>query len=249
MSIVTVPKKVFLSAKWENLVMLNYEVDPAILQKHVPLYTEVDLFEGKALVSVVGFLFNNTRVFGIQWPFHTNFDEVNLRYYIRYFDGSKWKRGVGFVSEIVSKPIIATIANKLYNEHYSVAKMKHQVTETPGTIAATYEWKKISQQWNKLSVQATNTLQPIVSGSAEEFIFEHYFGYNQLNKNTTIEYAVEHPRWEVYPVTNFTLQCDVAQLYGKEFVPFIENVQPHSVFLAKGSDVIVRKPVYLRGLK
>jgi uncharacterized protein YqjF (DUF2071 family) len=119
MSQFTAPKKVFLSATWQNLVMLNYEVDPSILKKHLPIYTEVDLFEGKALVSVVGFLFNNTRVFGIRWPFHTNFDEVNLRYYLKHFDGKKWKRGVGFVSEIVTKPIIANIANTLYNEHYS----------------------------------------------------------------------------------------------------------------------------------
>ena len=246
MSHSTVPKKVFLSATWQNLVMINYEVDPVILQQHLPLYTEIDLFEGKALVSVVGFLFNNTKVFGVQWPFHINFDEVNLRYYLKHFDGKKWKRGVGFVSEIVSKPMISNIANALYNEHYSLAKMRHQIIETPNTIAATYEWKKTGQQWNKLSVEATNSLQTIETGSAEEFIFEHYFGYNQLNKNTTIEYAVEHPRWEVYPVTNFSLQCDVAKLYGKEFVPFIENVQPHSVYMAKGSDVIVRKPVYIR---
>jgi uncharacterized protein YqjF (DUF2071 family) len=242
----TAPEKVFLSANWENLVMLNYEVDPSILQNHLPLYTKVDLFEGKALVSVVGFLFNNTKVFGVRWPFHTNFDEVNLRYYLKHFDGSKWKRGVGFVSEIVSKPIIATIANTLYNEHYSVASMRHRIIETADTISAIYQWKKSGQQWNTLSVEAINSLQPIHTGSVEEFIFEHYFGYNQLNKNTTIEYAVEHPRWQVYPVTNFTLQCDVANLYGKEFVPFIDNVQPHSVYFAKGSDVIVRKPVYLK---
>ena len=247
MSHVKAPKKIFLSATWENLVMINYEVDPVILQQHLPLYTEIDLFDGKALVSVVGFLFNNTKVFGVQWPFHINFDEVNLRYYIKHFDGNKWKRGVGFVSEIVSKPIIATIANTLYNEHYSVAKMKHQIIETTDKISARYQWKKKGQHWNSLSVEATNTLQPIVAGSAEEFIFEHYFGYNQLNKNTTIEYAVEHPRWQVYPVTDFTLKCDVATLYGSEFVPFIENVQPHSVYMAKGSDVIVRKPVYLKG--
>jgi len=247
MSQFTAPKKVFLSATWQNLVMLNYEVDPSILKKHLPIYTEVDLFEGKALVSVVGFLFNNTRVFGIRWPFHTNFDEVNLRYYLKHFDGKKWKRGVGFVSEIVTKPIIANIANTLYNEHYSVAKMKHQITETADTISVAYQWKKSGQPWNTISVNAKNALQPILAGSEQEFIFEHYFGYNQLNKNTTIEYAVEHPRWEVYPVTDFTLQCDIANLYGEEFVPFIQNVQPHSVYLAKGSDVIVRKPVYLKG--
>jgi len=226
--------------------MLNYEVDPAILKKHLPPYTEIDFFEGKALVSVVGFLFNNTKVFGIRWPLHTHFEEVNLRYYIKHFDGNRWKRGVGFVSEIVPSPFISIIANTLYNEHYSTAKMSHQVNETPDTISAAYQWKKNGEQWNSLSVAALNKPAVIAAGSEEEFIFEHYFGYNQLNRHTTIEYAVEHPRWQVYPVTHFTLQCDVAQLYGNEFVPFIEKLTPHSVFLAKGSDVIVRKPLYIK---
>jgi len=237
---------IFLSASWEHLVMINYAVDPAILQKHLPPYTEIDYFEGKALVSVVGFLFNNTKVFGIRWPLHTNFEEVNLRYYIKHFDGTQWKRGVGFVSEIVPKPVISLIANTLYNEHYSNAFMKHQINESSEMISVAYQWKKWGKKWNSLSVNASNIQQPIIAGSEEEFIFEHYFGYNQLNKATTIEYAVEHPRWQVYPVTDFTLDCDIAGLYGAAFAPFIENQQPHSVYLAKGSKVIVRKPVYIK---
>jgi uncharacterized protein len=239
--------KVFLSATWQYLAMINYEVDPSILQNHLPPYTEVDFFEGKALVSIVGFLFNNTKVFGIKWPMHTNFEEVNLRYYVKHFDGNNWKRGVGFVSEIVPKPVIALMANTLYNEHYSTARMRHKIKEADGVIKVDYECKKSFQPWNIISIEAENSLQTIASESAEEFIFEHYYGYNQLNKNTTIEYGVEHPRWQVYPVKNFELNCDVAKLYGEEFVPFIQNVKPHSVFLAKGSDVIVRKPKYIKG--
>ena len=226
--------------------MMNYEVDPTVLQQHLPPYTTVDLFEGKALVSVVGFLFNNTKVFGIRWPFHTNFEEVNLRYYLKHFDGDKWKRGVGFVSEIVPSPIVAIIANTLYNEHYSTAKMNHKIITTADDLSVTYNWKTKQTGWNSLCVKAGNNAEPITSGSEEEFIFEHYFGYNGLNKLTTIEYGVEHPRWQIYPIKSFQLQCDVANLYGPEFVPFIENVTPHSVFFAKGSDVVIRKPVYIK---
>lgn len=240
------PQKIFLSATWEYLAMLNYEVDPAILQHHLPPYTEVDFFEGKAFVSVVGFLFNNTKVFGVRWPRHTNFEEVNLRYYIKQFTGKEWKRGVGFVSEIVPKPIIATTANLLYNEHYSTARMKHSIHTENNQLFVEYHWQRKNETKNSIKIEALNQLQDIETGSAEEFIFEHYFGYNGVNLKTTIEYGVEHPRWQVYPVTDFSLECDVATLYGKEFVPFIEGIRPHSVFLAKGSDVIVRKPVFIK---
>lgn len=235
--------KIFLSATWEYLAMMNYEVNPEILKTYLPPYTELDLFEGKSLVSVVGFLFNNTKVMGVQWPLHTNFDEVNLRYYVKHFDGKQWKRGAAFISEIVASPIIATTANLLYNEHYSTAKMFHNIRQVENKLIIEYNWKKKNKSWNAIEIQAATELQDILPGSEEEFILEHYFGYNAFNKDTTIEYAVEHPRWRVYPVNSYALKCDVANLYGKAFVPFIKDTVPHSVFLAKGSDIIVRKPV------
>src|ERR1700744_3299940 len=115
----------FLKAKWNNLLMLNYEVDPHILKPHMPPYTVPDLWQGKALVSMVGFMFNETQVAGFKWPFHTNFEEVNLRFYVKHFDGKEWKRGAVFVSEIVPKHMIALIANSLYKEHYSAMPMRH----------------------------------------------------------------------------------------------------------------------------
>jgi uncharacterized protein len=237
------PQKVFLAATWEYLAMLNYEVDPAVLIPYLPPGTELDLYNGKALVSVVGFLFNNTKVLGVRWPLHTHFEEVNLRYYVKYFDGKEWKRGAAFISEIVPKPFIAHTANILYNEHYSTARMFHHVKETANDLLVEYNWKKKNQQWNSIQVQAAPTLQDIAPGSEADFILEHYYGYNKLNATTTIEYAVEHPRWQIYPVTNHVLQADIKTLYGEAFVPFIQGITPHSVFLARGSDIIVRKPV------
>jgi hypothetical protein len=239
-------KKIFLSATWQYLAMLNYEVDASVLQPHLPPYTTLDLYNGKALVSVVGFLFNDTKVLGVSWPWHTNFEEVNLRFYVRYFDGKNWKRGTVFISEIVPKTAIATAANLLYNEHYSTAKMFHRIQDENNQLLVAYHWKKRNQQWNCITVEAGTGLQEIETGSEAEFILEHYYGYNGLNKNTTIEYAVEHPRWQVYPVTSYLLQADIANLYGTPFVPFIDGVIPHSVFLARGSAVIVRRPLKIK---
>jgi uncharacterized protein YqjF (DUF2071 family) len=239
-------QKIFLSAHWQYLAMLNYEVDPAVLQPYLPPYTELDLFEGKALVSVVGFLFNDTRVLGVQWPFHTSFNEVNLRFYVKHFDGNKWKRGTAFISEIVPKIMIAKMANALYNEHYSTAKMFHRIEEINHQLLAEYRWKKRGEPWNIIKIKAANTATDITAGSEAEFILEHYFGYNMLNATTTIEYAVEHPRWQIFPVIDYSLQADIANLYGNAFAPFIQTVSPQSVFFAKGSPVIVRRPVKIK---
>ncbi len=236
-------KRNFLSARWEYLAMFNYEVDPKVLEKHVPPGTEVDLFNGKALVSIVGFLFNDTRVLGVRWPWHINFEEANLRYYLKRYDGKQWKRGVGFVSEIVPLPAVSILANLFYNEHYSTAKMGHQILKTKEKIDVEYTWQKRNQYKNSLKITASAETKAIAIDSEEEFIFEHYFGYNKLSDSTIIEYAVNHPRWEVYPVIDYSIDCDIENLYGKEFVPFILNCKPHSVFLAKGSKVTVYKPL------
>jgi uncharacterized protein len=232
------PKRTFLKAQWINLMMLNYEVDPEILKPYMPAYTELDLWQGKALVSMVGFLFKDTRVLGIKWPLHINFEEVNLRFYVRYFDGEVWKRGAVFISEIVPKSMIALMANKLYREHYSAMPMQHSISPSANTTDYFYEWK-LNGSWNKLGGTVSNQFELIKSSSPEEFIFEHYWGYNIWNETVTMEYQVEHVRWEVAQVTNPVFEADVATLYGKAFEPYL-NVKPYSAFFAKGSEIRVR---------
>jgi len=232
-------KRTFLKAEWNNLVMLNYEVDPAVLKKYIPAGTEIDLWQGKALVSMVGFMFNNTSVLGVKWPWHINFEEVNLRFYVRYFDGTQWKRGAVFISEIVPKPFIALIANRLYKEHYRALPMRHSVTfgEDEHTEFL-YEWK-LKGRWNQLGATVSNKLTPIDPGSAEEFIFEHYWGYNPLSSIKTMEYQVEHISWQIGEVRSYVFDADIAELYGEEFVPYL-TAEPYSAFFAEGSAIGVR---------
>ena len=98
----------FLSAVWRNLVMLNYEIEPDILRPLVPQGVELDSWKGKYFVSLVGFQFLDTRVLGMPIPFHRNFEEVNLRYYVRRRVEKGWRRGVVFVKEVVPRWAIAT---------------------------------------------------------------------------------------------------------------------------------------------
>jgi uncharacterized protein YqjF (DUF2071 family) len=234
------PEKQFLTAQWINLLMLNYEVDPDILKSHIPPGTELDLWKGKALVSMVGFLFKDTRVMGIQWPLHINFEEVNLRFYVKRFDGNEWKRGAVFVSELVPKPLIAVIANLLYKEHYKAMPMRHSINQlSDDRTQYLYEWHSDGRWDGKLGGTVSNNLSPIVPGSPEEFIFEHYWGYNKINKKKTYEYQVEHVLWNAGQVIEPVFEADIARLYGTKFEPFLKK-KPYSAFFADGSDVVVR---------
>ena len=235
----------FLTASWKNLVMLNYEVDPEILNPYLPADTELDYWQGKALVSMVGFLFHDTRVMGVKWPGHVNFEEVNLRFYVRHFNGKEWKRGTVFISEIVPKRMIPLIANTLYKEHYVCMPMRHSITKLDdANTQYLYEWK-LKGRWNKLGATVNNNFIAMQAGSAEEFILEHYWGYNRLSDTSSMEYGVEHVSWKVGAVSDYVFEADVKALYGEAFVPYL-SVEPYSAFFAEGSEIVVRSATKMK---
>ncbi|MFN8251833.1 MAG: DUF2071 domain-containing protein [Ferruginibacter sp.] len=230
-------QKVFLSAEWRNLIMANYIIEPALLQPYLPAGTELDFYHGNTYVSLVGFMFAHTKIRGIKIPFHANFEEVNLRFYVRRFENGTWKRGVVFIKEIVPKPAISFVANTVYKEKYCRMPMKHFLSVSNGQMQTGYQWKN-RDRWHSLEATAVATARDIVPGSEEEFIAEHYFGYSRYDAATTYEYEVKHPRWQVYLLYNYKVSCDFKNIYGGSFA-FLQNIQPNTVFMAKGSAVTV----------
>lgn len=229
-------KQIFLKAEWRNLLIANYTCDPSILQPYLPAKTELDIYKGEYLVSLVAFQFLNTAVMGIKFPFHTNFVEINLRLYVKHMENGEWKRGVVFVKEIVPRSMITFVANTLFNENYVTMPTAGQINKSAKEISANYTWGKAS----KFSATAQLQPQPIAVDSIEEFITEHYWGYAAINKDQTNQYGVEHPRWNAHPLINYHIQTNFESLYGSHFA-FLNSAEPHSVLFAEGSAVSVRK--------
>ncbi|MBF7090732.1 DUF2071 domain-containing protein [Flavobacterium sp. ALJ2] len=227
----------FLTAEWKNLALFNYKIDPKILEKYVPLGTEIDTWNNKCHVSLVGFMFENTKVLGVKIPFHIDFEEVNLRFYVKRLENGGWKRGVVFIKEIVPKTAITFIANTLYHEHYQTNKMKHSVSDKQNSKAFVYQWKN-HNMWNTIELQTEKEVKEIELNSEAEFITEHYFGYTKYDKNTTFEYEVTHPRWEQLAIIDYKIAVDFEDNYGKDFA-FLNQTKPLSAFLAVGSKITV----------
>lgn len=229
----------FLSAEWRHLAMLNYAVDPMRLQPLVPAGTELDPWQGRTYASVVAFLFLDTRVGGIGIPFHRNFEEVNLRFYVRRKVGPDWRRGVVFVKELVPRFAIALTARLLYGERYISTRMAHRIhpgaTGTPASVS--YSWWRHGRE-NRVDLSGLAATVPIAPGSEAEFITEHYWGYAQRANGMTTEYQVHHPRWRVATATSGTLSGDVAATYGAAWADTLQT-PPLSAFLAEGSAVDV----------
>ena len=232
--------KVFLTAEWRNLAMLNYEIEPSLLAPFVPAGTELDSWQGKTYVSIVAFLFLRTRVKGTPIPFHQNFEEVNLRFYVRRLSHEGWRRGVVFIKELVPRSAIAFIARRFYNENYVAVPMRHRLEGNPGELkSAAYFWRYGGQE-NVLKLAVTGPAKPLAIGSAEEFITEHYWGYAAQSDGGCLEYEVQHPRWNVWKAKTAGFTGNAARLYGDD-VALVLRHDPDSAFLADGSHVTVFK--------
>ncbi len=227
----------FLKAEWRKLAFFNYEIDPAVLEDYVPYGTEIDLWEEKCYISVIGFMFLNTKMLGVKIPFHINFEEVNLRFYVKRWDNNQWKRGVVFIKEIVPKAALTFVANTLYNENYETMKMGHNWEENASNKVVEYRWQK-DNKWNSISVTTEKNAIEIEPNSVTEFITEHFWGYASVNASKTNEYEVTHPRWQQYKVLDSKMDIDFVGIYGSQFA-FLGSQKPTSIMLAEGSEITV----------
>jgi uncharacterized protein len=234
----------FLTAEWRKLAIANYAIDKNLLIPYLPAGTELDLWNDTCYVSLIGFLFKNTKLLGFSIPFHANFEEVNLRFYVRYNDNGVVKRGVVFVKEIVPKFALSIVANAIYNENYEAMPMSHCIKENEEDRYVEYKWR-YNNQWQSFSITANKALSEIQPGSETEFITGHYWGYARYSTEKTNEYEVKHPKWAQYKVKSFNIGVDFGLVYGEDF-SFLTQQQPVSVMLAEGSDISVERKNTIR---
>jgi uncharacterized protein len=236
--------RVFLSAEWRSLAMLNYRVPVSLLEPHVPRGTELDLFDGAAYVSVVGFLFRNTKVLGFAVPGHQQFEEVNLRFYVRREVNGQVRHGVTFLRELVPKSAVSIIARLAYNEPYRTVRMQSALGLSgpfgaPRTVE--YAWQSGPHN-NRLWLEPFDEPLSAAPGSEEAFITQHFWGYTRTRSGGTIEYEVKHPNWRVWGAARSMLEGDASNFFGSQFAAVLAQ-PPHSAMYCDGSPVTVHRPV------
>lgn len=225
----------FLKANWENIIMVNYQIDPEILIPFLPKGVELDLFEGKAYVSLVGFMFKNTKLFTIPIPKFGTFEEINLRFYVTRTEDTITKRGVVFINETIPYKIVAWMANKLYKEHYTVIPTKHSIIKDFINQKIKFEWL-LHKKWNSIYIENDLSTSEMEPDSLEKFIYEHYYGYTKIDTLKTEEYRLHHPSWRIHEVLDYEINCDFKAMYGNAF-SVLNHTKPSAVFIAEGSSV------------
>jgi len=215
--------------------MANYAVPKELLLPYVPYKTELDFFESETYVTLAGFMFLNTQMLGFDIPFHSNFEEVTLRFYVKSTRGLAAKRGVVFIKEIVPKYAITLLANTVFGQNYITLKMKSFHQDMGDHMETAYEWKHLDK-WNKLTAKAGKRSTPIRQNRFNEFIADHYYGFRKNGETKTYQYEVEHELWETFNVIDYSVNCDFGSLFGNEF-SILNKEKPKSVFMLKGSEV------------
>ena len=237
--------KPFLSAEWRDLAMLNFAVDRELLDRLAPQGTVVDTYDGEAYVSLVGFLFAKTRVIGIPLFFHQQFEEVNLRFYVRRMCGGETRRGVVFIKEIVPAFLITHSARFFYNENYITCPMRHRIDNAGAQTKLEYSWR-YDGKWNHIAVISNGNPQSAKPGSIEDFITHHEWGYTGQRDGRCLEYRVSHPRWDVASAAESSIECDGTALYGANLGAALCK-PPSSAFVIPGSAVDVYRATCIDG--
>lgn len=209
------------------------------MSQYLPRGVEFDSFQNQTYISIVAFHFEDTRLLSIPIPFHRNFEELNLRFYVKRIVGDEVRRGVVFVKELVPRACISLVARLVYNENYFTTKMSHSISQDNLSTKAAYKWLHESR-WNSIEATYHGKSRALAAGSRDEFIAEHYWGYTTQRDGSTIEYKVEHPPWNMWEPENVSLDLDAASLYGGEFAEILSQ-PPSFSLVADGSEVTVFK--------
>lgn len=227
------PRRPFLTATWRYLLNVTFPVPPEILHPHVPPGVELDVQNGRAFASIVAFHFLDTRVKGLKIPFHVNFPEINLRYYVKRGE----QRGVVFWKELVPKPAIAWVANGLYNEPYYPARMRVDLREEAGLHHLRHDFRYGGKD-HRITARFRPPLHTPAEDSPAHYFKEHDIGFGLSHRGNTLSYDVIHPRWAIYDLLDWQLDMDFAALYGPQWA-FLASTQPVNALLAEGSAVEV----------
>ena len=226
----------FLTAQWRNLIMVNYEVDPTRIIDRVPAGTTLDSWRGKTYVSLIGFQFLGTKVLGAPVPFHQDFEEVNLRFYVRRVAEDGVRQGVVFIRELVPMAMVGGMARLLYREPYQVLPMRSKVDPGPPPDVE-YQWQA-ENRWCTLAGAGAGEGKEPVAGSFEEFISVRHWGYNGEPGKETLEYRVDHPRWRIWHATDPKVDYNAGAICGMEIAGQLKR--PASTLIADGSAVTIR---------
>jgi uncharacterized protein YqjF (DUF2071 family) len=231
------PRRPFLTARWENLLVVTYGVPDEVVAPYVPDGLSIDRLDGQVRVSFVAFDFARTRVYGLPIPGNVNFPEANLRFYVRAGED----RGIIFIRELVSRPAVVAVARVRYNEPYLRIPMHSDVRPVAGNPDRLRVRHVLGSALSVVTAEVDRVGEVPGEESAGRWLTDQKFGFGRTRRGVVRQYRVEHALWPLHKVHSVDLDVDFAGLYGREW-GFLTGAGPSHVTFAAGSDVAVYPP-------
>jgi uncharacterized protein len=224
---------------WINAAFIHFEVEPRLLQPQVPF--KLDLFEGKAYVSVVTFSIQRLRT-ALAGRFTetlfrplSNHEFFNVRTYVRHGD----RVGIYFMAEWLNNRLSVLLGPRTYGLPYRYGELDYDNQSHTGILTGR---ATASERSFEYSAQATSDhFTTCLAGSLDEFLLERYTAFTSGGRARRY-FQIWHEPWPMVP-----LQVDVrdngilrstgswfnhAKVVGGNFSPGVRDIwmsAPHRV--------------------
>jgi len=183
----------FLLADWERVLMLHYEVPAEVLQPHVPF--ELDLWKGKAYVSLVAFTMRDLAPRRGGWlsalvfrPIATH-EFLNVRTYVKH----RGEQGIYFLAEWLPNLLSVLMGRPVFGLPYRWGRLHYTHCHEKGSIQGTVQSRK---GHGRLAYRAEvgQLFAPCEAGTLSEFLMERYTAFTEWMGLKRL-FRIWHPPW------------------------------------------------------
>ncbi|HJT81828.1 MAG TPA: DUF2071 domain-containing protein [Chthoniobacterales bacterium] len=179
-------------ANWDNAVFIHYQSDPETLQRYVPF--TLDLFEGRAFVSVVAFTMRDMRPrFGGKLsaaflkPIATH-NFFNVRTYVRH----NGEPAIFFMAEWLSNRLSVMLGPITFGLPYRFGKLSYANDGGDGEVRGTVAARQGAFRYRALLPDEFKSCEP---GSLTEFLLERYTAFTTAGWRKQF-FRVWHEPWQ-----------------------------------------------------
>ena len=211
--------------EWNLVLFFHWVIPEEIIKPLIPSNLELDLFEGKAYISLVPFTMQRIR------PRYlpaisavSDFHEINLRTYV-IKDG---KSGVYFINIESEKRLSAFISRKLSGLPYEKSMIKREA----GKYSSLNAFRKFS-----LETEFEISENTIEKTDIEKWLTERYALF-LADKGKLFRYDIHHKEWKIRSIELKKLKLDY-KLQGLN----LAEKQPDLVHYSDGVEVVAWKKV------
>jgi len=187
-----------MQQRWNHIFFIHSKVDPALLQPHVPF--KLDLFEGKAVLSIVPFRMDKIRLWGLPpIPFFAQLWELNLRTYVTVGG----VRGIYFFTLDTDSALGCWIANHFFHLPYRLAKIQACVKDHEYSFQSRRPPFSFFTQFQLTGKKKTASAFDLWTTERDRLF--------TLEKENIYEGRVFHAPWELEEVSDLSIEDRFSQ--------------------------------------